>query len=179
MMIKLYKRSGKQTHYWEAWDASRHMVTIHWGTLGKTGRNKNVRVPKGESADAVIERESLEPRSHGYEEIDFEDHAQMVVQFKTEDAWGDTSDLDKRYRVEDILNECLGWTGNGHCDGGDIGSGTINAYSFVVDPELAKDAIVAALREHNLIDGAIVAAGNDDGYRVLWPDDFEGEFSIL
>lgn len=178
-MIKLYKRTGKHTLYWEAWDAGNRSVTIHWGTLGKTGRSKNVRIPRGESADTVIDRESQEPRTNGYEEIDIDDHAQVIVQFKTADAWGDTADLDKRHKVEGILNECLGWTGNGHCDGGDIGSGTINAFSFVVDPHLAKDTIVAALKKNKLIQGAIIAVGNEDGYEVLWPEDFDGEFSIL
>jgi len=115
-MIKLYKRTGKQTLYWEAWDAGNRSVTIHWGTLGKTGRSKNVPIPRGESADTVIDRESQEPRTNGYEEIDIDDHAQIIVQFKTADAWGDTADLDKRHKVEGILNECLGWTGNGHCE---------------------------------------------------------------
>lgn len=101
------------------------------------------------------------------------------MQFKTEDAWGDSADLSKRHMVEDILNECLGWTGNGYCDGGDIGSGTINTFSFVIDPYLARDSIVIALKQNNLIDGAIIATSNKDGYDVLWPEDFEGAFSIL
>ncbi|NLE37909.1 MAG: hypothetical protein GX621_07780, partial [Pirellulaceae bacterium] len=63
--------------------------------------------------------------------------------------------------------------------GGDIGSGTINAFSFVVDPYPAKSTIVAALKEHNLLDGAIIAIEHEDDYEVLWPEDFEGEFSIL
>ena len=178
-MKKLYKRTGKQTRYWEAWDAGNRSVIVHWGTLGKTGRKKTVRIPKGKTAGDVIERESQEPSSNGYEEIDIDDHVQIIVQFKTKDAWGDTDDLDKRHSVEDILDDCLGWTGNGHCDGGDIGSGTINAFSFVVDPHLAKDAIVAALEKNELIDGAIIAHQNEDDYEVLWPKDFEGEFSIL
>jgi hypothetical protein len=179
LMIKLYKRVGKQTLYWEAWDAGKRVVTVHWGTLGETGCTRDVRIEKGESAEVVIDRESQEPRSTGYAEIDIDDHAEIIVQFKTKDAWGDTSDLDKRHGVEDILNECLGWTGNGHCDGGDIGSGTINAYSFVVDPYLARDAIVAALKKNKLIDGAIIAIQRDDDYEVVWPDDFQGEFSIF
>jgi hypothetical protein len=178
-MIKLYKRTAKECLYWEAWDAGRRLVTIHWGTLGKTGRNKSIRIPKGESAKTVIRRESEEPRANGYNEIDLEDHAQIVVQYKTKDAWGDTSDLDKRYQVEGILNECLGWTGNGHCDGGDIGSGEINAFSFVVDPALAKVAIVKELKKNKLLDGAIIAVRKDEDYEVLWPEDFDGEFSIL
>lgn len=178
-MIKLYKRTEKVCLYWEAWDAGGRLVTIHWGSLGKTGRNKSIRIPPGKSAKGVIRRESEEPLANGYQEIGSEEHAQIVVQYKTKDEWGDTADLDKRYQVEGILNECLGWTGNGHCDGGDIGSGEINVYSFVVDPKLAKDAIVKALKKNKLLKGAVIAIQNEDEYEVLWPEDFEGEFSIL
>ena len=178
-MIKLYKHINKQTLYWEAWDAGNRSVVIHWGVLGDVGHNKNVNIPKGESADTVIDRESKEPRSDGYKEIHIEDHTQIIVQFKTQGVWGDSDDLNKRHRVEDILNECLGWTGNGDCDGGDIGSGTINVFLFVVDPYLAKDSIVAALKQNNLIDGAIIAIDHKDDYEVVWPEDFEGVFSIL
>ena len=178
-MVKLYKRAGHQVQYWEAWKAGETTVTVHWGMLGETGNSKDVSVPRGKSAEDVIDRESQQPRSNGYEEISIDEHCGIIVQFKTEDAWGDTADLDKRYQVEDILNDCLGWTGNGHCDGGDIGSGTINAYSFVVDPRLAKDAIVAALKKHGLIDGAIIAVQRGDDHEVLWPDDFQGRFSTL
>ena len=178
-MIKLYKRSGQQTVYWEAWDAGKRVVTLHWGTLGETGDTKDVQIPRGENAEVVIDRESQDPRSNDYAEIDIEDHAQIIVQFKTSDAWGDSDDVKKRHAVENILNECLGWTGNGHCDGGDIGSGTINVFSFVVDPYLAKNTIIEAFKRNNLIDGTIIAIQEQDDYQVLWPDHFDGRFSVL
>lgn len=178
-MIKLYKHVVAETHYWEAWDAGNGSVTVHWGVLGTQGESKDVPIPQNATADEIIDRESQTLRSNGYNTINIEEHVQLILQFKTQDAWGDTGDLDKRHSVEDILNECLGWTGNGHCDGGDIGSGTINAYSFVVDPYLARDAIVVALKHEDLIDGAIIAIDNQDDYKVLWPDDFSSEFSIL
>ena len=39
------------------------------------------------------------------------------------------------------MNETLGWTGLGHCDGGSIGSGTMEACCFVVDFDIAKRVI--------------------------------------
>lgn len=72
-MIKLYKRIQKQTLHWEAWDTGNQSVMIHWGTLGDVGHNKNLDIPKGASADTVINRESAQPRSNGYTEINIED----------------------------------------------------------------------------------------------------------
>lgn len=44
------------------------------------------------------------------------------------------------------MDETLGWTGLGHCDGGSIGSGTMEVAVVVVDVDLAKRVIAADLR---------------------------------
>ena len=41
----------------------------------------------------------------------------------------------------------MGWTGLGHCDGGSIGSGAMEACCFVVDFEIAKRVVAAALSD--------------------------------
>jgi hypothetical protein len=177
-VIKLYKCDGQGIRYWEAWDSTGKVV-VHWGNLGDTGETREIRLKKGQSSAEIIANESTKPRTEGFQELPLDEHATVIVQYKTK-GWGSSKDLDKRHKVEDILNECLGWTGNGHCDGGDIGSGSINAFSFVVDPHLAKDAIVAALKKEGLLKGAVIAfRRGDEDYTVLWPDDFEGEFSII
>ena len=50
-------------------------------------------------------------------------------------------DVEKRYLLQDRMNETLGWTGLGHCDGGSIGSGTMEVCCYVVDFEIAKNVI--------------------------------------
>jgi len=47
----------------------------------------------------------------------------LEVECKIE-GFGTVSDLDKRHKLEGVLNELLGWTGLGHVDGSSIGSGT-------------------------------------------------------
>lgn len=175
-MIKLYKRDGESLSYWEAWADGRTVVT-HWGKVGDKGRTHQIRLQKGGSAEAIIAAESQKPLAAGFQEIPIEDHAKVVVQYQTV-GWGSTADLDWRHQVEDVLNECLGWTGNGHCDGGDIGSGTINAFSFVLDPTAAVTTIVAALKKHRLLKGAVIAFyWGQNSPVVLWPENFEGEYS--
>ncbi len=85
-------------------------------------------------------------------------------------------DLDKREKVEQCMNECLGWKGFGFCDGGDIGSGTMNVFCLVVDPKKAAPHVVEEPTANASIDGAVVAIGEKP--KVVWPDDFRGEFSI-
>ena len=44
------------------------------------------------------------------------------------------------------MDETLGWTGLGHCDGGSIGSDTMEVCCLVVDFDTAAKAIEADLR---------------------------------
>lgn len=54
------------------------------------------------------------------------------------EGMGTKTDLQKLQDLENVLNESLGWTGLGHCDGNSIGSGTMEACCYVVDFEIAK-----------------------------------------
>lgn len=65
---------------------------------------------------------------------------------------GTDTDLDKRYSLQDRMNETLGWTGLGNCDGGSIGSGTMEVCCFVVDFGIAKKVIERDLRETEFAD---------------------------
>ncbi len=178
-MKKLYKTIDGVLHYKEAWSHDGD-CTFHWGVVGNTGESETYLIDGDTLKEPAVDNVLAEAIAEGYREIAPEDQYQIVVQYKTAGGWGDTTDLEKRYHVEDILDECLGWTGNGHCDGGDIGSGTINAFAFVVAPKTACDTIVEELHGQDLLDGAVIAYRNqNDEYDVLWPPDFEGTFSII
>lgn len=60
---------------------------------------------------------------------------------------GSGADLEKRHRLEERMNGTLGWTGLGHCDGGSIGSGTMEVCCLVVDFDIAKRVIEADLKD--------------------------------
>jgi hypothetical protein len=75
------------------------------------------------------------------------------------------------------LNECLGWTGNGNCDGGDIGSGTMNVWSLVVNPYLAAEAILDELRKNDFLEGVVIAIERQDSFEVLYPENYDREFA--
>lgn len=114
-------------------------------------------------------------------------HYSLIVQYRV-DGWGSPADLKKRHRLSDLLGDCLEETENGYCDGGDIGSGSINIFlEEVIDPQRACDTIVAALQESDDLEGAVIALDLDPegtqeegpDYAILWPTDYQGEFSIL
>jgi hypothetical protein len=171
MTVKLYKRTEESTLYWEAWEHGREVI-IHWGVLGERGETRQIAIGPDTTGRSLITRESKAYRSQGFQEIDDEDHTLLLVQFPIEGE----KDLDKADLAEDLLNECLGWTGNGYCDGNDIGSGTINVYCYVVEPGLAGKTIIESLRENGLLENVIVANKSEEagGFTVLWPTGYCG-----
>jgi hypothetical protein len=142
IMIKLYRReAGKIVLYHEAW-LHGSIIIEHWGKLGEPGETReqprNIALSDDENLTQVLAK-SL---AIGYETVD--DHAILLVEYLVK-GMGTKEDLDKRHALEDRLNELLGWTGNGHCDGGSIGSGTMDVCCFVVDFETAKRVIEEGL----------------------------------
>jgi hypothetical protein len=104
----------------------------------------------------------------------------LVVQYPMS---GD-EDLEFRQELEELAATALAATNTGSCDGGDIGSGTMNVFCTVLEPDAvtACKAIVAKLDEAG-IEGALIAFIDDEDEdaepNVLYPEDFAGTFSVL
>ena len=139
-MLKLYKLTDNQLHYWETWDNNEKSAIVHWGIVGQRGENKEVKSGLFSNFRKAIQQEINQKMKEGYTE--FEENEVVVVEIEYAiDGSGTEQDLDKRHRLEDRLNELLGWTGLGHVDGGSIGSGTMEVCCLVVDFEIAKNLI--------------------------------------
>ncbi len=179
-MLKLYKKNGKDTLYWEAWERDEGGLIVHTGVLGNDGEVEEISLSGGEDAHAVITQEAEAIRADGYVEVSPQDHAHLILQYKMRGEWDGDGAVQKRHGLEDMVDQALGWTGNGHCDGGDIGSGTVNVFMFVVDAGVAKDTVLQLLKEEKQLDGAVLAVQTgDDGYEVLWPAGHKGVFGIV
>jgi hypothetical protein len=102
----------------------------------------------------------------------------IVVQYKIK-GHGNGRDHDKRVAVENLLGEFLEEADLGYCDGGDIGSGTMNVFCFVKPERGVVKKIIEVLRKNSLLDGATIAETVADEERVIWPSDFKGEFKLI
>jgi hypothetical protein len=150
-MIKLFRRQdGRVTAYHEAWVHGTKIVE-HWGSLGEKGSTREHRLDKKISEEENIQRVLAVALSQGFEPIDVEHHAVLLIEYRV-DGMGSSVDLDKRHALEDRMSETLGWTGLGHCDGGSIGSGTMEVCCFVVDFETAKRLIEKDLQRTDFAD---------------------------
>ena len=143
-MIKLYKRIEGVLHYHEAW-CDNGMLTEHWGVVGEKGSIKEYRIPSFKSESAFILEVLQTPLKAGYAELE-DDPSIVLIEFLV-DGHGSSDDLDKRYALQSRMDQTLGWTGLGHCDGGSMGSGTMEVCCFVVDAEIAKRVIADDLKD--------------------------------
>lgn len=174
-MIKLIKQVDDEVLYWEVWRDGRTLL-IHYGTVGDTGETEEMKLPLFKNAAKIMNELADEKGDEGFESLDEDELIELVVQYSFEEK--DTmATLEKRHSVEDLMNECLGWTGNGSCDGGDIGSGTANIFNYVIDPVKAAKTIIEELKTNDLLDGAKIAYCNpeDDEYVTLYPEGAEFE----
>ena len=139
-MLKLYRFSESKKEYWETWDNGDGTHTVHWGELGTNGQSREV---GSENPEKLIQEEIDSLIDQGFGQIDEE--FTLIIEFAVE-GMGNKKDVEKRHRLEDRMNETLGWAGLGNCDGGSIGSGTMEICNFVVDFPLAKAVIEADLK---------------------------------
>jgi predicted DNA-binding WGR domain protein len=176
-LIKLIKQDEDETIYWEVWQDGRTLM-IHYGTVGDTGETEEVKLPMFKRAEKVMDELAEGKVNEGFDYLEEDELIELVVQYSyNEDEMQTAQKL--RHSVEDLMNECLGWTGNGSCDGGDIGSGTANIFNYVVDAEKASRTIIEELKNNNLLQGAKIAYLNpeDEEYVVLYPDG--AEFDLI
>ncbi|OJW72322.1 MAG: hypothetical protein BGO59_14350 [Spirosoma sp. 48-14] len=139
-MLKLYKLIDNQLYYWETWDKDEKTAIVHWGIVGQRGQDKEVKGGLFSNFRKTVQTEIDEKLKEGYAEFNEDNIAFLEVEYKI-DGFGTDQDLDKRHKLEEHLNELLGWTGLGHVDGGSIGSGTMEAGCMVVNFEIAKKLI--------------------------------------
>ena len=139
-MLKLYKKINNELHFWETWDKSEKIGIIHWGKVGEEGKDREVKSIGEINFRNEIQKEIDEKLNEGYAQIEMENHRILLIEYKVE-GMGNTEDLNKRSKLQERMDQTLGWVGIGHCDGGSMGSGTMEVCCFVVDFEIAKKVI--------------------------------------
>lgn len=171
-MRKLYKRDGERLLYWETWDDDGKHI-MHWGEAGDEGETQALRSGLFRDAGKSVAEEMARREREGYAEIDEEDLQAVFIQYRAE-TWGDLEDPEKRQAMQDLMDDALGWTGLGHCDGGSIGSGEMEVCCLVVDAEIAAPVIVKALEEAGELEGAVILKELEDDETVLYPAEGQG-----
>lgn len=170
-MIKLYKPNNNELLYWEVWKDGKELV-IHHGVVGDEGISEDIKVGFFGNADSKMKELANAQIEAGYLPVDEFAEIELVIQFQFEEDEMEAA-LSLRHHVEGVMNECLGWTGNGHCDGGDIGEGKANIFNYVIDLDSAINTIRAELTKLNMLEHCTLAFldPEDEEYIVVYPQD--------
>ena len=142
-MFKLYRRDGRGLDYHEAWPVEGEVVE-HWGRCGERGEMRRHPAVGRQATAAVLKQIRSSAAAQGFRPIAASRLIGLLVERRI-DGFGKPSDLDLRHELEDFLNDALGWTGVGHCDGGSSGAGSMEAYCVVVDASLAERILAPLL----------------------------------
>jgi hypothetical protein len=173
----LYKQTDGGLLYWQGWH-HRNLVSAIAGRVGERAKAACHYAPDEPSAAAEVEAATAAKRAEGYAAIAIVEYHQVVVQWRR-DTWASVADLAWRDEVEAVFDEALESTGLGFCDGGTFGGHKVQVFCLVVDVELGAREMVAALREVERLDGAVMAIRVGEDYRVVSPPGYRGPFSIL
>ncbi|QBP42060.1 hypothetical protein [Paenisporosarcina antarctica] len=169
-MIKLIKKVDNELVYWKAWKDGKTVI-VHFGVVGDIGGTEEVKLKLFEKAKKVIGILAEEKLDEGYEHLDEEELIELVVQYRYEENQMDEAH-ERRQLVEELMNDCLGRTGNGSSDGGDIGSGSNNVFNYVIDVQRALKTTLEELSNNQLLDHVKIAfLDEDEEYVSLYPKD--------
>jgi hypothetical protein len=138
-MVKLFRKTRSVIEYWEVWKDGNRLV-VHFGVVGDRGGWHLAEKPPIEREDDTIERLSDDIKKKGFAESPPSGFVDLVIQYPIAEFTSE-EDAEKRHRMEEILDEELGWTGNGECVGGDIGAGEVSIYCKVIDTGAAIEAV--------------------------------------
>jgi predicted DNA-binding WGR domain protein len=160
-MLKLYKLIDNKLHCWETWDKDDKTAIIHWGIVGHRGQDKEVKSGLFSNFRKTVQKEIDEKLKEGYAEFDDDNVTFLEIEYVI-DGFGTEQDLDKRHKLEERMDEVLGWTGLGHTDGGSIGSGTMEVGCVVVDFDIAKKVIEENLKDTEFANYSRIFKMNDE-----------------
>jgi hypothetical protein len=110
----------------------------------------------------------------------------LIIQLPISESWGTDEEFDLGCQLEIALDELFRRHGCGIVDGNDVGSGSMNIFTYTNEENWnrALDIVLGELKKHELLEKVIIAKsvpiGEDDrGHQVIWPKDFKGEFALF
>ncbi|ESQ88319.1 hypothetical protein ABAC460_16800 [Asticcacaulis sp. AC460] len=141
--FKLYRRDGEALHYQEAW-AHDGELTEHWGVCGHEGDSLLHHYDSLTAGNKIVEAIKRRARQAGFSSLPRSRHRQLVIELPI-DGFGAEDDIDVRHKLQTYFDNCLGWLGLGHVDGGSTGSGSMEIFCIVPDVATARIAVLAEL----------------------------------
>ncbi len=165
-MIKLYKREKDNSlRYAEYWIDDIEII-LHTGKVGRKGKVEKYFLGKdfnSEKSFVSFFLKKYEPQN--YKRITDEEICYIAVQFPMKSLKGNKRDHWLKDKVQEYLNDWLGWVGLGNVEGFDMGelinypkTYALTIFCEVVDEERGIKAIKSCLRYSRLDYGVVKIA---------------------
>lgn len=170
MHVKLYKPDSERRLYWQAWDCDGR-VAFHTGEVGRRGTTEWVTPSANQTPEETIRARAEAAGREGFAPVGLEAMEQIILSCPTESDWTPDEILGVARYLEELCNECLGWTGLGHCDGRSYGPRSVGVCSLVVDQALGIQAIIAELQRHGCEgkdEELVLSVPEGAGFRVVY-----------
>lgn len=138
-LVRLYKSIDGVRHYREMWfDGAQ--TTEHEGVVGEIGKIKETPVTAEADGFRALKEFEQSARKDGFRPVSLSKQVRLIVEYASE-SLPDDWDVLAVEKLHNVLDQILGWTGLGYCDGGSSGSGTAELCCFVVDFKLGKEIL--------------------------------------
>lgn len=175
---EMFLKTDSATLFWKIREVQgRSTLLLQEGTLGEPGRDFELSAQDRQQLMKEAIRVTREVLDKGFRTFGPEAYSQIIVQTDTT-YWGPVTDLDKLALTEDLFNHALTTSGNGKCTGSDIGS-KVSFYAMVFDAEIAARTLLKALRDNGTDLPVVIAIEKGNDIRVIWPENYHGDFSLL
>jgi hypothetical protein len=176
--VEMYLKQDTTIFYWKLREIpGRSTLMVLEGMLGTEGTVHEVFEKTHDALRKKAVELTAEMMDKGYKIYGSESYLQIIVQADTL-YWGDTNDADKLAYMEDVISQALQITGNGKCTGSDIAH-RVNVFAVVFDADIAAKTILKTLRDNNLDIPVVIAVEKGSDITVLYPENFQGEFSLI
>ncbi|MFF2290473.1 hypothetical protein [Peribacillus butanolivorans] len=169
ILTKLIKQGGNGYLYWHIWKDGM-TLKVHSGSVGDIGETREIQFSISEKAKESLDELVNQKIKEGFRYIEEHDLINLLVEYShKKDEIEET--LKKRHYMQDIIDGCLFWTGNGYCDGGGMGMGVAQIFNYVIDVKKAAKEIIKELENENLVEGVEISYSNPNNvqYITLYP----------
>lgn len=188
---EFYLKKDTINYFWNIREIpGRGTLIIQEGIVGNDIRSYEIHEDSVTNLEKHAAKLHAEKRAEGYRIYKPEEYSHIIIQLESFTLDSDTmnlsepnqpnntNDIDRFVLIEELINQSLVNTGNGRCTGSNYETG-ISYFAVVFDPEIAARTILRMITAKNLNIKVIIAVEKGSDIRVIYPEDFQGNFSLI
>jgi hypothetical protein len=131
---------------------------IDEGRVGEQSKHAVFAINDEITDQSALEHMEKRLQSDGFEHFEHDQYSNVTIRYVlASEGFGTKGDLDRRHRIEELLDKQLRETNNGNCSGGEIGNGELIIFCHVIDPKVALKMIKKTLKHNGFLENANIS----------------------